>query len=118
MKRIILSVLAAGTAALTLTASPARADEHVVRPVAQQAQWGGDGYQRGDDRGYGQRGEYRQREEQQREYRQREQFRRANQWRELQREREMFYARWHGNRWERARFERNYQRRCEELRRG
>ena len=38
------------------------------------------------------------------------------QWRELERARHAFYARWNGNPWERARFERWYGRRCEELR--
>jgi len=42
-------------------------------------------------------------------------YERANEWRELQRARREFYARWHGPR-ERARFERWYARRCEQLR--
>ena len=42
-------------------------------------------------------------------------YERANEWRELRRTRRDFYARWHSMR-ERARFERWYARRCEELR--
>ena len=41
----------------------------------------------------------------------------ARQWRELDRARRKFYARWDGNPWARARFERWYAHRCEELRR-
>jgi len=37
-------------------------------------------------------------------------------WLDLQRTRRRFYARWNGNPWERARFERWYAHRCEELR--
>ena len=41
---------------------------------------------------------------------------RAEEWRELTRARRAFYARWNGNPRQRARFERWYERRCEELR--
>jgi Ni/Co efflux regulator RcnB len=40
----------------------------------------------------------------------------GDEWRELTRARRSFYARWNGNPRERARFERWYARRCEELR--
>jgi hypothetical protein len=37
-------------------------------------------------------------------------------WRALYRARRAFYRRWNGNPWQRARFERWYARRCDELR--
>jgi hypothetical protein len=40
----------------------------------------------------------------------------ARAWRELELARRRFFARWDGNPWERARFERWYAHRCEELR--
>ncbi len=44
--------------------------------------------------------------------------RHEREWAELMRVRHRFYARWNGNPRERARFERWYARRCEELRRS
>jgi hypothetical protein len=89
MKKIIISLAAAGAAALAL-ASPARAEPRFESR----------------DTGY-----YTQ------QYRYASAFRREREWRELQRARRHFYAHWNGNRWERARFERWYAQRCEDLRR-
>ena len=101
MKRIVQGLLAAGTAALALHASPARADQyHRTMPIEagryqppQESQGRGGGDR---PRGYD--------------------WREARR-RELEREREAFYARWNGNRWARARFERDHARRCHELER-
>jgi hypothetical protein len=93
MKRIVISLVAAGAAALAL-ASPARAEPR---------------FDRRDD---GYRYEYREHR-----YRHAWEWRREREWRELARARRLFYARWDGNPWERARFERWYAHRCEELRR-
>ena len=41
---------------------------------------------------------------------------RGREWREVERARHRFYAHWNGNPWQRARFERWYAHRCEELR--
>jgi Ni/Co efflux regulator RcnB len=90
MTRLICSILAAGSAAVSLS-SPARADEfrgrdeHRPAPIA--SRYDGDRYDRHD----------------------------GERWRELQRERERFYSFRH-TRWECARFERWYARRCNELR--
>jgi hypothetical protein len=89
MKKIIISLAAAGAAALAL-ASPARAEPRFEHR----------------DAGY-----YTQ------PYRYASEWRREREWRELERARRHFYARWNGNPWERARFERWYAHRCEDLRR-
>jgi Ni/Co efflux regulator RcnB len=101
MTRLICSILAAGSAAVSLS-SPARADEfrdreeHRPAPIAS----------RYDDEGlYGPRYEgMRFRDHERRE-----------RWRELEWERQRFYSFRH-TRWECARFERWYARRCQELR--
>lgn len=94
MTRLICSILAAGSAAVSLS-SPARADEfrdrreeHRPAPIAS----------RSDDES----ARFRDHE-------------RGERWRELQRERERFYSYRH-SRWECARFERWYARRCDQLR--
>ena len=99
MTRLICSILAAGSAALSMSA-PARAgesrDEHRAAPVAPR--YGGDGMHDRDRDHDGDR------------------FR-GERWRELQRERQRFYSFRH-SRGECARFERWYARRSDELRRG
>ena len=88
MTRLICSILAAGSAAISMAAPasahemPARFQVHQTAPVVQRVDY--DRY-------------------------------RAGEWRELQMARHRFYGREH-SRWERARFDRWYERRCEELR--
>jgi Ni/Co efflux regulator RcnB len=86
MTRLICSILAAGSTALSL-AAPASAHEvrydgHATAPIARRVDY--DRY-------------------------------RGEQWRELEMTRHRFYSRPH-SRFERARFERWYARRCDELR--
>ncbi len=95
MKRMMTLITAAGAAGLLLASTAARADEYRDR----------------DDH-YGER--YRGYDEGRREFRAREW--REHEWRELQEARRAFYARWDGNPWRRARFERWYAQRCAELR--
>jgi Ni/Co efflux regulator RcnB len=49
-------------------------------------------------------------------YRYASEWRREHEWRRLYWARRHFYAHWNGNPWERARFERWYAHRCDELR--
>jgi Ni/Co efflux regulator RcnB len=93
MKRILSGIVAAGIAAVTLGSSAARADE---RP-AYAAQYGNRDGRRVDDR----------RAQEQRVFERR---------RELDRERSRFYSA-RRSRWERARYDREYRRRCAELNR-
>jgi hypothetical protein len=106
MKRIVHAILAAGTAALALHATPARADEyreHRAAPI---------------DAGRYPPPPPARVEPQRADYRDRRAWDwRVRQRRDLEREREAFYARWNGNRRARARFEREYARRCSELER-
>ena len=88
MTRIVCSVLAAGAAALT-AAAPARAESRHEERHEAYAMRAASAIER---------------------YHERE-------WAQLMRARHRFYARWNGNPWERARFERWYAHRCEELRR-
>ncbi|HEY6908560.1 MAG TPA: hypothetical protein VI356_04265 [Myxococcales bacterium] len=93
MTRLICSILAAGSAAVSL-ASPARADEFRDRddrrPAPIASRWDDEGMRWRDHE-------------------------RGERWRELQRERERFYS-VRRTRWECARFERWYARRCDQLR--
>ena len=95
MKRMIATVTAAGAAALMLFSTSARADHDRDEGRFEHRDEG----REGRDHGWRERREWRE-----------------HQWRELQRERQVFYARWDGNPWRRARFERWYARRCAELR--
>jgi hypothetical protein len=80
MKRIILGVLTAGTAALLLIGRAAHAEEGAYAPPAvQQAQWRG-----GDEGGYSDRGGWRAREHR-RELRARYEARRERERRERER---------------------------------
>lgn len=97
MKRMITFVSAAGAAALMLLSTSARADhERDEGRFEQRYDQGRDGP--GDG------------------WRERRAEWREHEWRELQQRRRIFYARWDGNPWRRARFERWYRQRCAELR--
>jgi len=91
MKRTVSGLLAAGTAIFAL-AAPAHA--HPAYPDRPPDS----GWRRTDSHfdGYG--------------------YRRDPRWRELVRARRAFYRRWNGDPWVRARFERWYARRCDQLR--
>ena len=88
MTRIICSVLAAGAAALSVAAPAHAACRYEARH---------------EPRAYRAASFSERRHE--------------REWGELERARRMFYRHWNGSRYERARFERWYEHRCEELRR-
>ncbi len=101
MKRIVTLIAAAGTAGLMLFSTAASAHDR-------------------DDDGRYDQGRYEQRAYDHGRYddgwRRADHERREHEWHELQEARNAFYARWNGNPWRRARFERWYQQRCNELR--
>lgn len=101
MKTMIRTLMIAGAAALALTATPARADDGEWRGHRERDHW---------SESRAERGHWREPREADRDEREID-----REWQGLAESRERFYASWQGNPWRRARFERWYCSRRDEL---